>query len=94
MKTLLKQWGGSTCTQDAPKNVHKKYSHDRATNCPISFAQICGLVLYVGEQKEPTPLLCVVNKASIWRSLKILEFLWQSDPLQDIKHWALGFTHN
>jgi hypothetical protein len=55
--------------------VGKKYSHDRATNCPISFAQICGLVLDVGEQKEPTPLLCVVNKASIWRSLKILEFL-------------------
>jgi len=53
MKTLLKQWGGSTCTQDGPKDVGKKYSHDRATNCPISFAQICGLVLYVGEQKSP-----------------------------------------
>jgi len=53
MKTLLKQWGGSTCTQDAPKSVDKKYSHNSVTICPISFAQMWGLVLYIGEQREP-----------------------------------------
>jgi hypothetical protein len=41
---------------NAPKNVHKKYSHNSATICPISFAQICGLALYIGERKEPIPL--------------------------------------
>jgi hypothetical protein len=51
MKTLLKQWGG-TCTQDAPKSVDKKYSHNSITICPISFAQMWGPVLYIGEQTE------------------------------------------
>ncbi len=97
MKNLLKQWGGSTCTQDAPTSVDKKYSHNSVTICPKSFAQMWELVSYIGEQKEPFPLELAANKASIWRSLKILDFLWrayQSNPLQDIKHWALGFTHN
>jgi hypothetical protein len=56
MKTLLKQRGGSTCTQDAPKSVDKKYSHNSITICPISFARMWGLVLYIAEQKEPFPL--------------------------------------
>jgi hypothetical protein len=40
----------------APKSVDKKYSHNSVTICPRSFAQMWGLVLYIGEQKEPFPL--------------------------------------
>jgi hypothetical protein len=43
---LLEPWGEATCTQDAPNNVHQKYSNNIKI-CPISFIQKCDLFLYI-----------------------------------------------
>jgi hypothetical protein len=46
-KILLKQWSVTTCTPYTLKKVHTSYSPKSTIFCVISFAQKCGLLLYI-----------------------------------------------